>query len=171
MTAGSGPKPGTVQAGATTGARARRAPVPEAGLPGEAADPSGMLAPVTRGERWPARLAFAAALAAVAVLLLAGLLENSPRSSWVSPGWPSSAGGGLAVPGSPWPGRWLAALVLAAALLAVIVVYIIAGAAAEIALSAGLAVVAVAAGRKALTSGRARAKPRESRRGCSGSPS
>ncbi len=141
--------------------QAGRVPAPESGVPGGAGDPPGTLAPVTRGQRWLARLAFAAALAAVAVLLLAGGLKSitalvlgfAGLAIICAAAWWFLAHRGLA--------RWLAAVVLAAAPVAVIVVYIIAGLLWEIALSAVLAVVAVAAGRRALTGGGAPAKPRE----------
>lgn len=148
--------------------QAGRLPAPEGGPPGRAAgppagigDPPGTLAPVTRGQRWLARLAFAAALAAVAVLLLAGGLKSitalvvgiAGLAIICAAAWWFLAHRGLV--------RWLAAVVLVAAPVAVIVVYIIAGLLWEIALSAVLAAVAVAAGRKALTGGRSPAKPRE----------
>jgi hypothetical protein len=54
-------------------------PLPATGTPDQA-DRAGvaaeMPAPVTRGQRWLARLAFAAALAAALVLLLAGGLKS-----------------------------------------------------------------------------------------------
>jgi diacylglycerol kinase family enzyme len=141
--------------------QAGRVPAPEAGPPGEAGGPSGTLAPVTRGQRWLARLAFAAALAAVAVLLLAGGLKSitalvlgfAGLAIICAAAWWFLAHRGLA--------RWLAAVVLVAAPVAVIVVYIVAGLLWEIALSAVLAAAAVAAGRKALTSSRPPGKPRE----------
>jgi diacylglycerol kinase family enzyme len=57
--------------------------------------------------------------------------------------------------------RWLAAVLLVAAPVAVIVVYVVAGRLWEVALSVVLAVAAVAAGRAALTGGRPPARPHE----------
>ena len=129
--------------------------------PGGAADAPGTLAPVTRGQRWLARLAFAAALAAAVVLLLAGglksvtalLLGLAGLAIVCAAAWWFLAHRGI--------GRWLAAALLVAAPVAVIVVYIAKGLLWEIVLSVALAVAAVAAGRAALTSGRPPGRPRE----------
>jgi diacylglycerol kinase family enzyme len=121
----------------------------------------GIPAPVTRGQRWLARLAFAAALAAAVVLLLAGGLKS------VTALLTGFAGLALICAAAWWflahrgIGRWLAAALLVAAPVAVIVVYIAAGLLWEIALSVVLAVAAVAAGRAALSPGQPTAKPRE----------
>ena len=118
-------------------------------------------APVTRGQRWLARLAFAAALAAAVVLLLAGGLKS------VTALLAGVAGLAIVCAAAWWflthrgIGRWLAAALLVAAPVAVIVVYIAAGLLWEIALSVVLAIVAVAAGRAALSPGQPTAKPHE----------
>ena len=119
------------------------------------------LAPVSRGQRWLARLAFAAALAAAVVLLLAGglksvtalLLGIAGLAIVCAAAWWFLARRGI--------GRWLAAALLVAAPVAVIVVYVAAGLLWEIVLSVVLAVAAVAAGRAALSGGQPPAKPRE----------
>jgi diacylglycerol kinase family enzyme len=137
-----------------------RAPVLGGGPPGGAGDVPGTSAPVTRSQRWLARLAFAAALAAVVVLLLAGglksltalLLGIAGLAIICAAAWWFLAHRGV--------GRWLAAVLLVAAPVAVIVVYVAAGLLWEIVLSVVLAVVAVAAGRAALA-GRPAAKPLE----------
>jgi diacylglycerol kinase family enzyme len=142
-----------------------RAPAPGGGPPGGAADPPGTLAPVTRGQRWLARLAFAAALAAVVVLLLAGGLKSLTALLLGTAGlaivcaavWWFLAHRGI--------GRWLAAVLLVAAPVAVIVVYVAAGLLWEIVLSVVLAAAAVAAGRAALTSGGSPGKLREAAAG------
>jgi diacylglycerol kinase family enzyme len=131
------------------------------GLPVEVGDAPGTLARVTRGQRWLARLAFAAALAAVVVLLVAGglksvtalLLGFAGLAIICAAAWWFLAHRGI--------GRWVAGVLLAAAPVAVIVVYILAGLLWEIALSVLLALAAVAAGRAALAGGRPPAKSRE----------
>jgi diacylglycerol kinase family enzyme len=128
---------------------------------GGTGDAPGTQAPVTRGQRWLARLAFAAALAAAVVLLLAGglkgltalLLGIAGLAVVCAAAWWFLAHRGI--------GRWLAAALLVAAPVAVIVAYVAAGLLWEIALSVGLAVAAVAAGRAALAAGPPAAKPRE----------
>ena len=141
--------------------QAGRVPAPESGVPGGAGDPPGTLAPVAEASAgWPGSRSLPRC-AAVAVLLLAGGLKSitalvlgfAGLAIICAAAWWFLAHRGLA--------RWLAAVVLAAAPVAVIVVYIIAGLLWEIALSAVLAVVAVAAGHRALTGGGAPAKPRE----------
>ena len=138
-----------------------RAPVLGGGPPGGAGDAPGTPAPVTRGQRWLARLAFAAALAAVVVLLLAGGLKSLTALLL------GIAGLAIVCAAAWWflahrgVGRWLAAVLLVAAPVAVIVVYVAAGLLWEIVLSVVLAVAAVAAGRAALSRGRPLAKPRE----------
>jgi diacylglycerol kinase family enzyme len=138
-----------------------RVPAPDGGLPGGAGDAPGTPAPVTRGQRWLARLAFAAALAAAVVLLLAGALKSvtalllgiAGLAIICAAAWWFLAHRGI--------GRWLAAALLVAAPVAVIVAYIAVGLLWEIAVSVVLAAAAVAAGRAALTSGRSPGKPRE----------
>jgi diacylglycerol kinase family enzyme len=138
-----------------------RAPAPGGGPPDRAGDAPGTPVPVTRRQRWLARLAFAAALAAVVVLLVAGglksvtalLLGLAGLAIVCAAAWWFLAHRGI--------GRWLAAGLLVAAPVAVIVVYVAAGLLWEIALSVVLAIVAVAAGRAALSGGRPAAKPRE----------
>ena len=131
------------------------------GPPGGVGRAPGTLARVTGGQRWLARLAFAAALAGAVVLLLAGglksitalLLGAAGLALTCAAAWWFLAHRGLV--------RWLAAAVLVAAPVAVIVVYVATGLLWEIALSVMLAAAAVAAGRAALTTGRSPAKPRE----------
>jgi diacylglycerol kinase family enzyme len=117
--------------------------------------------PATRGQRWLARLAFAAAFAAVAVVLLSGALRSAAAllagfaglAITCAAAWWFLANRGVV--------RWLACAVLVAAPVAVIVVYVATRLLWEIALSVALAAAAVAAGRAALRSGRSPARPRE----------
>jgi diacylglycerol kinase family enzyme len=138
-----------------------RAPAPGGGPPGRAGDAPGTPVPVTRGQRWLARLALAAALAAAVVLLVAGGLKS------VTALLLGFAGLAIVCAAAWWflahrgVGRWLAAALLVAAPVAVIVVYVVAGLLWEIAVSVVLAIVAVAAGRAALSGGQPAAKPRE----------
>ena len=130
-------------------------------VPGGAGDAPGTPVPVTRSQRWLARLAVAAGLAAAVVLLLAGGLKS------VTALLLGVAGLAIVCAAAWWflahrgVGRWLAAALLVAAPVAVIVVYVAAGLLWEIALSVVLAVAAVAAGRAALSPGQPTAKPRE----------
>ncbi len=129
--------------------------------PDGAGDAPAKRAPVTRGQRWLARLAFAAALAAVLVLLLAGglksltalLLGFAGLAIICAAAWWFLAHRGL--------GRWLAGVLLVAAPVALIVVYIAAGLLWEIALSALLAAAAVIAARAALSRDRPPPRARE----------
>ena len=129
--------------------------------PGGAGAAAGTPAPATRGQRWLARLAFIAAAAAVAVVLLSGALKSvtallvgfAGLAIGFAAAWWFLAHRGIV--------RWLACAVLVAAPVAVIVVYAVAGLLWEIALSVVLAAAAVAAGRAALSSGRSPARPRE----------
>ena len=136
-------------------------PAPGGGPPDGVGGTPGMAAPVTRGQRWLARLAFIAALAAAVVLLLSGALKS------VTALLLGAAGLAIVCAAAWWflshrgLVRWLAAAVLLAAPVAVIVVYIVAGLLWEVALSVVLAVAAVAAGRAALAGGRPPARPRE----------
>ena len=129
--------------------------------PGEIGAVPGAPAPATRRQRWLARLAFAAAFAAVAVVLLSGALRS------ISALLVGFAGLAIACAAAWWflanrgVVRWLACAVLVAAPVAVIVVYVAAGLLWEIALGVALAAAAVAAGRAALSSGPSAAKPRE----------
>ena len=121
----------------------------------------GASAQVSRGQRWMARLAFAAAVAAVVVLLLSGALRSiaalvlgfAGLAIACAAAWWFLANRGIL--------RWLALAVLVAAPVFVIVVYVVAGLLWEIALSVLLAAAAVAAGRTALVSGRSPARQRE----------
>jgi diacylglycerol kinase family enzyme len=135
-----GPSHGTGRAGATDGVSAR----------------------VGRGQRWLARLAFAAAVAAVAVLLVSGALRSITALLL------GLAGVAIACAAVWWflanrgAVRWFALAVLVAAPVFVIVVYIAAGLLWEVALAVVLAAAAVVAGRAALSSsGRLPAGPRE----------
>jgi diacylglycerol kinase family enzyme len=115
----------------------------------------------SRGQRWLARLAFAAAASAVLVLLLSGALKS------VTALLLGFAGLAIACAAAWWflanrgVLRWLAFAVLVAAPVFVIAVYVIAGLLWEVTLAVALAAAAVAAGRAALTSGRLPAGPRE----------
>ena len=141
--------------------KADDSPARSGGPPGAADAVPGTPAPVTRGQRWLARLAFTAAFAAAAVLLLSGALKSvtalllgfAGLAIICAAAWWFLAHRGIV--------RWLAAAVLVAAPVALIVVYVTARLLWEIALSAVLAAAAIAAGRAALTSGRSPAKPRE----------
>ena len=118
-------------------------------------------AQVSQRQRWLARLAFGAALAAVVVVLLAGALKSitalllglAGLAIICAAAWWFLANRGIV--------RWLAGVVLAAAPVALIVVYVAAGLLWEIALSVVLAAAAVAAGRAALRTGRPPAGPSE----------
>ena len=134
-----GPPHGTGRAEATDGASAR----------------------VSRGQRWLARLAFAAAASAVLVLVLSGALRSITALLLGFAGLAiacAAAWGFLANRGVL---RWLALAVLVAAPVFVLVVYVVAGLLWEVALAVVLAAAAVAAGRAALLSGRLPAGPRE----------
>ncbi len=131
------------------------------GPPGGAGAAPGAAAHGTLAQRWLARLAFAAALAVLVVVLLSGVLASiaallvgfAGLAIGCAAAWWFLAYRGIV--------RWLACAVLVAAPVAVIVVYIAAGLLWEVALSVVLAAVAVAAGRTALSGGRSPAKPRE----------
>jgi diacylglycerol kinase family enzyme len=136
-------------------------PPPDGGPPGGVGGTPGMAAPVTMGQRWLARLAFAAALAAAVVLLVSGALKSVTALLL-------GAAGLVIVCAAAWwflshrgVVRWLAAALLVAAPVAVIVVYVAAGRLWEVVLSVALAVTAVAAGRAALAGGRPPARPHE----------
>jgi len=115
----------------------------------------------TGRQRWLARLAFAAAFAAVVVLVLPGVLKSVTAlllgllglAIGCAAAWWFLAYRGIV--------RWLALVVVVAAPVFVIVVYVVAGLLWEVALSVVLAAVAVAAGRAALASGDASAGPPE----------
>jgi len=129
--------------------------------PGEMGAAPGAPAHATRRQRWLARLAFAAAFAAVVVVLLAGALKSltalllglAGLAITCAAAWWFLANRGVV--------RWLACAVLVAAPVALIVVYVAVGLLWEIALSVVLAAAAMATGRAALTSGRSPAKPHE----------
>jgi diacylglycerol kinase family enzyme len=114
-----------------------------------------------RSQRWLARLAFAAAIAAVVVLLLFGglksiaalLLGFAGLAVGCAAAWWFLANRGVV--------RWLALVVVVAAPVFVIVVYVVAGLLWEVALAVVLAAAAGAAGRAALASGEASAGPPE----------
>ena len=141
--------------------RVNGAAVRGGGPPGGPGAAPGAPAGVTLAQRWLARLAFAAALAAVAVVLLTGALRSltallvgfAGLAAGCAAAWWFLAHRGAV--------RWLAGVVLIAAPVAVIVVYVAAGLVWEIALGTVLTAAAVAAGRAALRSGRPPATPRE----------
>jgi diacylglycerol kinase family enzyme len=141
--------------------RAGRVPAPGGGPSGGAGTAPAVLAPVTRRQRWLSRLAFAAALAAVADVLLSGALKSltalllgfAGLALICAAAWWFLVNRGIV--------RWLAGVLLVAVPVALIVVYIAVGLLWEIALSAVLAVAALAAGRAALSTGGSPAKPRE----------
>src|SRR6266536_5633359 len=128
---------------------------------GRAGAAGGVSAGASRGQRWLARLALAAAAAAVVVLLLAGALASiialvlgfAGLAVGCAAAWWFLANRGVL--------RWLALVVLVAAPVLVIVVYVVAGLLWQIALAAVLAAGAGAAGRAALASGGRPAGPRE----------
>ena len=132
---------------------------------GEARAADGLPRGPARGRRWLARLAFAAAVAAVVVLLLFGglkgiaalLLGFAGLAVGCAAAWFFLAYRGLV--------RWLALVVLVAAPVFVIVVYIVDRLLWEVALSVVLAAAAVAAGRAALSGGAPRVRPNTRRRG------
>jgi diacylglycerol kinase family enzyme len=130
---------------------------PPQGRGGTGGAPAG----ASRGQRWLARLAFAATASAVLVLLLAGALKS------VTALLLGFAGLAIACAAAWWflanrgVLRWLAFVVLVAAPVFVIVVYVIAGLLWEVTLAVALTAAAVAAGSAALTSGRLSAGPRE----------
>jgi diacylglycerol kinase family enzyme len=121
----------------------------------------GAAAPVSRGQRWLARLAFAAAFAAVAVLLLAGALASITALVVGFAGLAVGCAAAWWVLAYRGVRRWLALVVLVAAPVLVIVVYVVAGLLWQIALAVVLAAAAVAAGRTALVSSQRPAGPRE----------
>ena len=122
----------------------------------------GAPAQVTRRQRWLARLAFAAAFAAVVVVVVASGVLRSLTALLVG-----IAGLAIACAAAWWflahrgIVRWLAGAVLVAVPVTVIAVYVAAAILLEIALSVVLVAVAVTAGRTALGSGRSPRKPRE----------
>jgi hypothetical protein len=121
----------------------------------------GAPARATRGQRWLARLAFGAAFAVVVVVLLSGALRSvtvlllgfAGLAITCAAAWWFLANRGIR--------RWLALVVLVAAPVLVIVVYVAAGLLWEIVLGVVLAAAAVAAGRAALSNDRLPAGPRE----------
>ena len=115
----------------------------------------------SQGQRWLARLASAAAAAAVVVLLVSGALRSITALLLGFAGLAIACAAAWWFLASRGIRRWLALAVLVAAPAFVIVVYVVAGLLWEVALSVVLAVVAVAAGRAALSSGALPDKPRE----------
>jgi diacylglycerol kinase family enzyme len=115
----------------------------------------------TLGQRWLARLAFAAAVSAVMVLLVSGavssitalLLGFAGLAVACAAAWWFLTNRGIL--------RWITLAVLVAAPVFVIVVYVVAGLLWEITLSIVLAAAAVVAGRAALSIGRLPDKPHE----------
>jgi len=141
--------------------KAGRVPVPGGGPPGGVDGTPEMAAPVTMGQRWLARLAFAAALAAAVVLLVSGALKSVTALLLGAAGLAIVCAAAWSFLSHRGVVRWLAAAFLVAAPVAVIVVYVAAGRLWEVALSVALAVAAVAAGRAALAGGRPPARPHE----------
>ena len=121
----------------------------------------GASASVSRSQRWLARLAFAAAAAAVLVLLVSGALRSITALLLGFAGLALGCAAAWWFLASRGVRRWLALAVLIAAPVFVIVVYAVAGLLWEIALAVVLAVAAAAAGRAALASGRLPAGPPE----------
>jgi diacylglycerol kinase family enzyme len=121
----------------------------------------GAPARVTRGQRWLARLAFAAAVAAVVVLLLSGALQSITALVLGFAGLAVTCAAAWWFLANRGVRRWIALVILVAAPVFVIVVYVIAGLLWEIALAVVLAAAAVAAGRAALASNQRPAGPRE----------
>ena len=116
--------------------------------PGAEGGSPGARPAATRRQRWLARLAFAAMLAAVVVLVVTGVLLSitalllglAGLAVACAAAWLFLARRGIV--------RWLALAVLVAAPVLVIVAYVVAGLLWEIALSAVLAAAALAAGRR-----------------------
>jgi diacylglycerol kinase family enzyme len=131
------------------------------GPPGGTGGTGGVPAGVSRGQRWLARLAFAAAVAAVVVLLLAGALASFTALVLGFAGLAVTCAAAWWFLASRGVRRWLALAVLVAAPVFVVVVYVIAGLLWEIAVAVVLVAAAVAAGRTALAGGRPPAGPRE----------
>jgi len=114
-----------------------------------------------RGRRWLARLAFAAAVAAVVVLLLFGGLKSVAALLLGSLGLAVGCAAAWFFLAYRGVVRWLALVVVVAAPVFVIVVWVVAGLLWEVVLSVVLAAAAAAAGRAALASGDASAGPPE----------
>jgi diacylglycerol kinase family enzyme len=152
-----GPLRGTVPpgAGSETAAPGADAGTDRAGTGG------GASTRVSRGQRWLARLAFAAAAAAAAVLLVSGALRSITALLLGLAGLALGCAAAWWFLTSRGVRRWLALAVLIAAPVFVIVVYAVAGLLWEIALAVVLAVAAAAAGRAAMASGRLPAGPPE----------
>ncbi len=115
----------------------------------------------TRSQRWLARLALGAAVGAVVLLVLSGALRSGVALLLGFAGLAlifMAAWGFLANRGVR---RWLAAVILVAAPVFIIVVYVVVGLLWEIAVGVVLAAAAVAAGRAALSRAAAPAKPPE----------
>ncbi len=132
-----------------------------AGVPGGPRMTGGQPERPTGSQRWLARLAFAAAIAAVVVLVLLGGLRSITALLLGVLGLAIGCAAAywfLAYRGLV---RWLALVVVVAAPVFAIVVYIVAGLLWEVALAVVLAAVAAAAGRTALASGEALAGPAE----------
>ncbi len=129
--------------------------------PGAEGGSPGARPAATRRQRWLARLAFAAMLAAVVVLVVTGVLLSitalllglAGLAVACAAAWLFLARRGIV--------RWLALAVLVAAPVLVIVAYVVAGLLWEIALSAVLAAAALAAGRAALAGAARPAGPGE----------
>jgi diacylglycerol kinase family enzyme len=111
----------------------------------------------SRSQRWLARLAFAAAIAAVVVLLLFGGLKSIAALLLGFLGLAIGCAAAYCFLAYRGVVRWLALVVLVAAPVFVIVVYVVAGLLWVVALSVVLAAAAGAAGRAALASGHASA--------------
>jgi diacylglycerol kinase family enzyme len=104
-------------------------------------------------QRWLARLAFAALIAAVAVLVLAGALRSVTALLIGLAGLAVSCAAAWWVIARRGAARWLAAALLVAVPAGVITLYVLAGLLWEIILAAALAGAGLLAGRRALLAG------------------
>jgi diacylglycerol kinase family enzyme len=110
-------------------------------------------------QRWLARLAFAALIAAVAVLVLAGALRSVTALLVGLAGLAVSCAAAWWAIAHRGPVRWLAAALLVAVPAGVITLYALAGLLWEITLSVALTAAGLLAGRRALLAGRPPDRP------------
>jgi diacylglycerol kinase family enzyme len=104
-------------------------------------------------QRWLARLAFAALIAAVAVLVAAGVLRSITALLIGLAGLALSCAATWWVIAHRGPVRWLAAIALVAVPAGVITLYVLVGLLWEIAVSTALSAAGLLAGRRALLAG------------------